>query len=334
MTTISPRARALLGSTVVWDNHGCMPLRPLDETFLPQLERYRAAGVTVASLNIGFGEQGIEDHVRMLAQFRRWVALHPDRYLIAAGTDDISRARADGRLAICFDIEGARGIGDQISLIGLYYDLGVRWMLMAYNRANLVGCGCYDDEDTGLTAFGRAVLDEMARVGMVACCSHTGPRTTMDVIEHSRQPVIFSHSNARALKDHARNITDEAMRACAATGGVVGINGIGIFLGENDARTETIVRHVDHAVSVVGPDHVGLGLDYVFDRGELDEFLAKMKHTFPDGAELGAAESHQFVAPEQIPEIAEALLGLGYGESDVGKILGGNFLRVAETVWR
>ena len=119
-------ARTLLRSSLVWDNHGCMPLRPLDDEFLPQLELYRSSGVDVAMINIGFGEQGIEEHIRMVAHLRRWIVARPDDFLLIETVDDIGRARATGRLAIGFDIEGANGIADQISLISLYYDLGVR----------------------------------------------------------------------------------------------------------------------------------------------------------------------------------------------------------------
>ena len=147
---------------------------------------------------------------------------------------------------------------------------------------------------------------------MVACCTHTGPRTTLEVMAHSRNPVIFSHSNPRALHDHQRNISDEAMRACAATGGVVGINGVGIFLGENDISTETVVRHIDYAVSLIGIDHVGFGFDYVFDMDELIEYLKTQRHTFPAGK--GYDNVPKFVPPEQLPEIIAALLRRGYKE--------------------
>lgn len=326
-------ARALVTASLVWDNHGCMPLRPFDEAFLPQLELYRSSGVDVAMLNVGFGEQGAEEHLRMLAHFRRWIAARGDRYLLIDTVDDIRRARESGRLAIGFDIEGANAIGDQLSMISLYYGLGVRWMLMAYNGSNRVGGGCQAD-DHGLTVFGREVLDEMARVGMVACCSHTGYRTARDVLAYSGNPVIFSHSNPRALFDHPRNIPDELMLACARTGGVVCINGVGIFLGNNDVSTENYFRHLDYAVQLVGADHVGIGLDHVFDTGELDEYLATMKDAFP--AELGYSPGggYQCVSPAQIEPLVELQLKAGYAESDVRKILGTNLLRVAEAVWK
>ncbi len=332
MTIDDTAARALLGRTLAWDNHGCMPLRWHDERFLPQLQRYRDAGFNVVSLNIGFGEQGIEEHLRTLAGFRHWLKARPDDYVLVETTADIARARAAGKLAITFDIEGTRAIGDQLSLIELYYDLGVRWMLMAYNRRNLVGDGVHDeDEPQGLTRFGAEVVAEMERVGMVVCCSHTAKRTAMEVMERATRPVIFSHSNPRALWDHKRNIDDDMMRACATTGGVVGINGVGQFLGDNDIASETVARHIDYAVNLIGVDHVGLGLDYVFDGEELATYLIEMRHTFPD--DPAYASEVKFVAPEQLPEIVALLMQRGYSDADLAKILGRNHLRVAEHCW-
>lgn len=329
---VSEEARALVARSLVWDNHGCMPLRPRDESFLPQLERYRAAGVDVVSMNVGFGPQPLEDHLRMIASFRHWLARHADRYTLAGTSDDVRAATAAGKLAVVFDVEGMGFLepGD-LSVIGLLRDLGVRWMLVAYNRGNHVGSGIYDDADGGLTAFGREVLAEMRRVGMVVCCSHTGERTAMEVMEHAGGPVILSHSNARAVHDHPRNISDALALACARTGGVIGVNGIGPFLGDNDNSTGAVVRHIDHLVQRVGPEHVGLGLDYVFDAKELEEYLAKMSATFPGPQPTGGL---RMVEPERVEAITAALLGLGYPEDAVARILGGNWLRIADAVWR
>lgn len=324
-------ARRLIDESLVWDNHGCMPLRPDDESFLPQLARYRAAGVDAVTLNIGYGDQGVEEHIRMLALFRRWLAARDDEYLLVESPDDIELARRSGRLAVMFDIEGMNAIADQASLVQIYYDLGVRWMLVAYNRTNRVGGGCQEDEDPGLTDFGRSVLDEMARVGMVACCSHTGHRTTMDVMAYSSKPVIFSHSNARKVYDHPRNVRDEALKACAATGGVVGANGIGLFLGNPADIGEALARHMDHVAQLVGVEHVALGLDYVFDQSELDE-IVKNPEIFPP--ELGYGAGIRMLPPEGLEGLFEQLIRLGYSEADLRLILGGNLLRVARQVWR
>ena len=332
MPTAAPSpARRLIDATPVWDHHACMPLRPVDATFLPQLARHKAAGFDAVTLNIGFGEQGPEEHLRMLAAFRHWLLARPDEYLLLLEAEDVERARATQRLAVGFDIEGANAIGDQLSLIQLYHDLGVRWMLMAYNVPNRVGGGCQAD-DAGLTAFGRAVLAEMERVGMQVCVSHTGHRTVRDVFERATRPVIFSHSNCAALHAHPRNIPDDLIRACAATGGVVGINGVGIFLGRNDISSATYARHVDHVVQLVGPAHVSVALDYVFDGAELQAYMETMKSTFPPGLgyELGA----RFVPPEQLEEIVATLQGWGYRDDDLKALLGGNLLRLARMVWK
>lgn len=329
--TTASAARRLIDTAPVWDHHACMPLRPLDPTFLPQLARHKAAGFDAVTVNVGFGEQGPEEHLRMLAALRHWLLARPDEYLLLLEADDIERARSTDRLAVGFDIEGANAIGDQLSLIQLYHDLGVRWMLMAYNVPNRVGGGCQAD-DGGLTPFGRSVLAEMERVGMLVCVSHTGHRTAREVFDAATQPVIFSHSNCAAVHAHPRNIPDDLIRACAATGGVVGINGVGIFLGRNDISSQAYARHVDHVVQLVGPAHVSVALDYVFDINELEEYMAQMKATFPPdlGYELGA----RFVPPEQIEEIVTTLQGWGYRDDDLKALLGGNLLRLARTVWK
>lgn len=325
------RARALLDRILVWDNHACMPLRPHDTRFLSQLERHRAAGANVLILNVGFGEHGPEHHLQMLATFRAWLSDRPHEYHIIETLADIETAKAQGKLAIGFDIEGANAIADRIELIGQYHELGVRWMLMVYNRNNRVGGGCQDD-DRGLTDFGRRVLEEMASVGMVACCSHTGERTAREIIDASPTPVIFSHSNPRALHDHPRNIPDDLIRACAERGGVIGINGIGMFLGRNDASVATFARHVEYVADLVGVAHVGIGLDYVFDQQELDEYISSHPDIFP--AHLGYSKGMQMVQPEQLPQITEALLERGFDEEEVAAVLGGNWLRHAQRVWR
>ena len=324
-------ARQLIDAVPVWDHHACLPLRPNDPAFLPQLARHKAAGFDAITVNIGFGEHGPEEHLRMIAALRHWLVARPEEYLLLMEADDVERARSTGRLAVGFDIEGANAVGDQLSPIQLYYDLGVRWMLMAYNTSNRAGGGC-QDEDGGLTNFGRAMVAEMERVGMLLCLSHTGHRTVREVLAMATQPLIFSHSNCAALHPHPRNIPDELIRACAATGGVVGINGVGIFLGKNDISSDTYARHVDHVVQLVGPAHVSIALDYVFDMRELEEHLEKMKGTFPPG--LGYEMGARFVPPEQLEEIVVTLQGWGYSDADLTALLGGNLLRLAKQVWK
>ena len=318
---------------LLWDNHTCLPLRPHDTAFLPQLDRFTNAGVNVVSINVGFGEQTPEEHLRLISHFRAWIKQHGDKYELAATAQDIERIVAAGKLALLFDIEGARAVGDQLSLVPMYYDLGVRWMSIAYNRNNLVGGGCMD-EDPGLSAFGHDFIKEMERTGMLVCCSHTGARTVRDVLDIATKPFIFSHSNPNALWDHKRNIGDDLILACAKLGGVVGINGVGMFLGANDISSETIARNVDYVAKLAGIDHVGISLDYVFDNDEVIEFARANPQLFGFTSPDEAAGVRAFAAPEQFCEILACLKAMGYAQSDLAKIAGGNWLRVARMVWR
>jgi membrane dipeptidase len=177
---VSDRAASLHGDALVWDNHGCLPYEDT-ERWCAGLERYRASGVDVAVINIGDAEAPLETLVRMAATVRSYVARHADRFVMVRDAASIREARTQGRTAVALDVEGVFAIGEQLSLIPLLYDIGVRWMLMVYNRANLAGSGCHDERDGGLTPLGRSIVQEMDRVGLIKCCSHTGYRTAMDI---------------------------------------------------------------------------------------------------------------------------------------------------------
>jgi membrane dipeptidase len=315
----------ILARAIVWDNHSCMPLRA-DAEFLPQLERCRRAGYTAVTLNVGFDLTELEQNIRVLAYFRRWVSRRADEYVLIDGPDDVLAAKRSNRLAIGFDLEGTRALGGELSMVALYRDLGVQWMLMAYNKNNSVGGGC-QDEDTGLSAFGREVLDEMVRVGMIPCCSHTGWKTARQMIDHLDKPVIFSHSNAYAVHPHPRNIPDELIRACAEKGGVIGINGVSRFIGGDSIRTEDWFRHLDHVVQLVGADHVGLALDYVWDLEEAKTFFRQRPDLFPPGK--GYSAPSRYIEPERLPAIVAMMVDHGYPDDAVMKILGENHLRIA-----
>jgi membrane dipeptidase len=325
-------AQQLLSQTLVWDNHACMPLRPEDHSFLDQLQRAHQVGVDVISLNVGFGPKDLEAHLRMLASLRHWLAARPDHYVLVRRVTDIDRARADGKLAVFFDIEGMVPLdGGDHGLVQLLRELGVGWMLIAYNRNNAAGGGCLD-KDCGLTDHGRRILAEMKRVGMIVCCSHTGHDTAREVMDTAGNPVIFSHSNASAVYAHERNIPDDLIRRCAATGGVVGINGLGDFLGPGDDAVEGMVRHIDHVVQLVGPQHVGLGLDFVYDQQEILDYLEKMRDTF--GESQAMQFTSRFAPPETFLPLTARLLQMGYSHSDLAAMLGGNWYRVARQVWK
>lgn len=319
-------SRTIHEQALVWDTHACFPLKP--NANLSELKRYRDSGVDFVSLNIGMDMDLFENILQILAGYRSFIRSHPDEYVLALTVSDILDAKQSGKLAIAFDLEGSEMLLGNIDLISLYYDLGVRQMLLAYNKDNRASGGCVEG-NIGLTEFGKDVVREMNRVGMVVDATHMGYRATMEVFDLSTKPVIFSHSNPTALRTHVRNITDEQIKACAKTGGVVGINGIGDFLG--GTQSEKVVEHIEYVMNLVGPEHVGIGLDYVVDKQELIDYVTFHPDIFPPDKMKNVLS---FVEPEQLPEITEILRRKGYSEQLIRGILGGNFLRVAKAVWK
>ena len=318
-------------SGIVWDNHACLPFNDTEQ-WLPGIERYRKAGVDAVTINIGDSHVPLEVLIRTAASIRHYVQAHPDQYVLGLTTGDIRAVKASGRLAVCLDVEGVYSLGEQLSLVEFLYQIGVRWMLLVYNRRNLAGSGCHDPDDEGLTDLGRGILREMDRVGMMKCCSHTGYRTAREILDLSDTPVIFSHSNPRRLRDHPRNIPDDLIKACAATGGVVGINGVGLFLGDGEPTADAVVRNIDYVAQLTGAEHVSLGLDYMFKGSGVEEPGRESRELWPP--EWGYRAGMGFLGPESIPEIAEKLARLGYPPTAVSGILGENLMRVADAVWR
>lgn len=328
---IGSRARAILDSEVIWDAHSGFTPDPAAD--LANLRIWRDAGVNYLSVDVGFDLYPWQKTVTTLAHFRHWVLSNPQDYALASTVDDIIAAKASGKLAITFDIEGMNALDGRVEMVEFYHRLGVRQMLFAYNRNNLAGGGCHDD-DSGLTGFGRSVIDEMNRLGMFVDVTHTGYRTTMEVMEYTDRPVIFSHSNPKALCGHGRNITDDQIVGCARTGGIIGVVGLNRFLGENRTDSERLADHVEYLVDLVGPRHVGIGLDYAFpvDAGDIDEAIKANPQFWP--AHEYPAGATTFSHPSQFGELAEVLLRRGQPEHAVRGILGGNFLRLAREVWQ
>lgn len=326
------RARRLLSEAVVWDN--TFPFGPIcgsEAAHVRTLGLMRAAGYTCVSLTTASDEDDMPGTIRKIARDLALFRATEAEHLVVRTADDVLRAKREGRLGVVFTFQGTLPFERNVELVEVYWQLGVRQALMAYNQRNNVGDGCHERTDAGLSRFGVEVVREMNRVGMLVDCTHTGYRTTMDVFEVATGPVVFSHSNARALTEHERNIRDEQAVACARTGGVVGVNGISIFLG-GPPDAANMFRHLDHWVQLIGADHVGIGLDYVSDPAPL---LALVRGKSADKYPAGQyPEDPTFAAPGVVPELAETMVRHGYPDAAVLGILGGNWLRVARQVWR
>jgi membrane dipeptidase len=330
MGAMGARAHALMRSAIVWDNHACLPLRA-DPNFLPQLERHRRTGVNVVSVNVGFADVTWSDHLRVLSFMRRWISLHADCYRLVSTVADVDCCKRDGKLGVVFDVEGMCPVIHELSFVQTLYELGVRWMLVAYNRNNAAGGGCLD-ADSGLTTIGREIIDEMERVGMVLCLSHTGSNTAREALDYARNPVIFSHSNPYGDTAHPRNISDDLIKLCAKKGGVVGLSGLGPFLGAAEDLIGKLLKQLRYVIDLAGAEHVGIGLDYVFDRTEMDEYVRANPAIFPNTLNLSGGMP--MVEPEAFGEIAEGLARDNLTDAQIRGVLGENWLRIAQQVWR
>lgn len=292
-------------------------------------------GVTFTSVTIASDEPSIESAVRWLGAARRQVLSQPERYVLIDSVADIRQAKREGKSAVNFHFQGTNSLLGDLSLVEVYRRLGIGHMLLAYNMRNLAADGCHEETDSNLSRFGKALVAEMNRVRMMVDVTHVGLRASMQAIEISTQPVVFTHSNSKVVWNHPRNITDGQARACAATGGVIGINGVGLFLSEArfDISPQIICRHIQHFADLVGPEHVGLGLDSVYD---IPHFLSNFAASNADKYTVGGyltSKTPSFAGPDMIVGIVEWLSQRGWTDAQLRGLVGENWLRVLERVW-
>ena len=209
--------------------------------------------------------------------------------------------------------------------------------MLTYNAQNNLGCGSTERRDCGVSDFGAAIIQKMNETNMLVDVSHCGDMTTLDAFELSKKPVAITHSNCRALVNHPRCKTDEAIRKMAASGGVMGITGVRMFVRSEEPTTiEHLVDHVDHVAKLVGVEYVGVGSDCDLNGYDKmpkaqDQALRasyKASYAFREKLDIEA-----FGHPRKIFDLTEALLRRGYGEADIVGILGGNFRRMFKNVW-
>lgn len=293
-------------------------------------DRYRAAGTNFISVHPAGDRHNVGDAVKRIARCRADIKAHPNAMLVES-VDDILAAKAHGKLAVGIHLEGFRCLERDLNLVDAYYQLGVRFVHPIFNLTSEIGGGCADRYETGLTKLGVAMVKEMNKVGMLVDGAHAGYRSTLDMMEVSSAPVIFSHLAVHAVHPHMRNVKDDQIKACAAKGGVIGITSAGFYLGA--ATPERYFQHLDYVAQLVGHQHVGIGLDYLDNVAPLVAFIAARPDEWP-GAAQGAWEPMAFMPPERMADVVGLMLKHGYTDAEVRGILGGNWLRVCRQVWK
>jgi membrane dipeptidase len=256
------------------------------------------------------------------------------------GVQDILDSKRDGKTGVILGWQNASPIENDLDRLDLFYRLGVRVIQLTYNERNLLGNGCWERNDDGLSHFGADAVREMNRLGILIDLSHVGDRTTLDAIELSDQPVACTHANARSFFGNQRNKTDDALRLIAEKGGVIGATSWPPFLRNGwESTLEDFADAIEDMVERVGIDHVGIGSDYT--QGQTKEWfdvlmsqqgtkLLDRRHEYPDvpGHPVGLE------TPDKMPAIADALVSRGFAADEITKILGGNWLRLLTQVWR
>ena len=306
----------------------------------PVVQQLVDAGITACNWTVSSHSDETVTAINKITQFYWLFEQLPERTLLVQTAADLERAKREGKLGIVLGFQGGSPIGRNIHLLRVFHRLGVRILQLTYNESNALAPGVLESTDGPLSSLGRQAVLEMNRVGMLIDLSHVGRRASLEAIDLSSDPVIFSHSNPRAVHENPRNISDEQMRACAARGGVVGLATFSAFVGDTlNGRHPGVpeyLRQMDHALELVGPDHVAIGTDIFIDVTDGLWWRAVTGRLYPEVSQGMTYETHNidgFMQHADFPRVTEAMLGRGYSDSVVRRILGGNWSRVFRQVW-
>ncbi|WP_290786369.1 dipeptidase [Halomonas sp.] len=297
-------------------------------------EDMRRGGLTAANCTVSVWE-GFQATVDNIVRSNALMAECSDLVRPVRSAADITRAKEEGKTGILFGFQNAHAFEDQIGYVEVFKQLGVGIVQLCYNTQNLVGTGCYE-RDGGLSGFGREIVAEMNRVGIMCDLSHVGARTSEEVILESSKPVCYSHCLPSGLKEHPRNKSDEELKFIADRGGFVGVTMFTPFLRAGiDATIDDYVEAIEYVMNIVGEDAIGIGTDFTQGHGE--EFFEWLTHD--KGYARRLTRFGEIINPRGIrtigefPNLTEALLRHGFSESQVRKIMGENWVRVLKDVW-
>jgi membrane dipeptidase len=280
-----------------------------------EFAKLRGSGIDVFHPAVAFEVDRPYDITRQwLEHWNLLLAEHPQYFVRVGGPADLLRAKQERKLGVILGMQDANYIRT-VDDVAAFYGLGQRVMQLTYNSTNQLGCGC-KVKDGGLTPFGQSIIGKMNALGMAIDVSHCGERTTLDAIAASKNPVLITHSNCRALAPHvARCKSDAVIRAAAKAGSVIGLTSVRRFIRASDPVTvEDALDHFDHVTKVAGIEHAGIGSDSDL-QGNDAKCIADLNH------------------PRRMYDLTEGLIRRGYTNRHIELILGGNFQRVLSEIW-
>jgi len=303
----------------------------------------KQAGVTVVGPTLGDvePETAYPSTVAQLSKQAADIARFRDRLLLIRNFSDIQRAKSENKLGVLANVQNSACIGRDLKNLDTFYNLGLRQIQLTFNWRNWVGDGCTERTQAGLSYFGVDMVHRMNELGMLVDVGHTGYQSTLDAVEVSNKPIVFSHTNCKALCDHPRNKTDDQIRALAKKNGVMGLTCFNWFVSDKPrSGLEDLLNHYDHMAKLVGPDFIGIGSDFgiagwpgrapdaeweAHKRIYSDAEWKMIKGRFPPYID-------ETNGPQRYRVIAEGLRRRGWAFNDIAKVLGLNFLRVYKEV--
>jgi len=274
--------------------------------------------------------------MRAIAQWKQWLREHADILTQVHAAADIGRAKQDGKVGIILGWQNSVGFDEYLPYVPLFRELGLRVVQLTYHTANMAGSGCLEGRDGGLTDFGRELIAELNRARILIDLSHVGSRTSAEAIEESKRPVAYTHCAPKALKDHARNKTDDELRFIADRGGLVGVTMFPPFMRRGNSSTvDDYLDAIEHTIDVAGEDHVAIGTD--FTQGRSDDEMQYFVHD--KGYARRLMPLGKVVMPkgirriEDFPNLTAGMEARGWREARIRKVMGRNWVRLFAEVW-
>ena len=303
-----------------------------------------AVHLTVGPVGTLSALQSFEKIVRDVARWEREIDDHPEVFARVRKAEDILLARESGRTGLVYGLQDGVSFEDDTERLPALRQIGIRVIQPTYNRRNLLGDGCMEPGNAGLSRNGLIAMERMNELGITVDLSHCGRRTAADAIKVSKRPVSFTHTGCYALAEHPRHRTDEEIRAVSASGGVTGIFIMPYLAKGRQPTAADVIRHLEHAINVGGEDHVSLGTDGTVSPSVLtEEYKEHFREMTRKRKEAGIAapfeteEGYLFAndlnTPQRFETLAGMLLERGHSESRVEKILGANVLRLFTDTW-
>ncbi len=310
------------------------------------LRDIRDSGVTAISMTLSVGSTGdrMAKAQYKIALFDEKVLAVPEVLIRVRRAADLRVAKESRRLGLIYNLQDSSLLENDLARVATLAALGVRQLQMTYNTRNLVGDGCLERNDAGLSNLGRSLVAALQGSRIVMDLSHAGARTIAEAIAEAKLPPIISHTGCRDVRDHPRNVYDRELRALAGKGGVAGIYFMPFLVERGAATPDDLFRHLQHAVDVCGEEHVGLGTDGPLSGIEIDDDYRKyLREEFESRTRQGIAapgegpDAYQLIPAyndaRRFQRLADDLVGRGWTEKRVERVLGANFARVYGEVW-